>query len=155
VNHIHHGFLVDSHHSAIGHRGCGAHAAGLSYEAALPEEITLVQNAYCGFLPVSSHNDEFYFSLLHIENRIGRVALNKDTKIVRLSGKVAIVRPPSMVERKVWRSNLRCFLAAAPGVMVGSLSMLKHAQEPQCSVKQLCDSVGPKVNEGVRTVVSF
>jgi len=29
--------------------------------------------------------------------------------------------------------NLRRFLAAATGVMIGSLSMLKDAQESQCS----------------------
>src|ERR1017187_370583 len=33
-----------------------------------------------------------------------------------------MVRPPSMVERKVWGSKLRRFLAASTGVMIGSLS---------------------------------
>src|SRR5580692_201642 len=55
--------------------------------------------------------------------------------MIRFGGKAAVVRPPSMVERKVWGSNLRRFLSAVTGVMVGSPSMLKHAQEPQCSVE--------------------
>jgi hypothetical protein len=35
-----------------------------------------------------------------------------------------------MVERKVWRSNSRRFLAAATGVMIGPLSMLKEPKNP-------------------------
>jgi len=35
-----------------------------------------------------------------------------------------------MVERKVLRSNLRRFLAAATGVMIGPLSMLKEPNNP-------------------------
>jgi hypothetical protein len=104
VNHIHHGFLIASHHRASGHRGCGAHAAGLSCEATLPEEITLVQNAYCGSLPVLSHNDEFYFALTVYKKQ--HPPSRPEQKIIRLSEKVAIVRPPSMVERKV--GDRRC-----------------------------------------------
>src|SRR5439155_3764509 len=47
-------------------------------KATFSEEIALVQNAYCGFLPALRHNGEFYLSFLYIKNSIGRVALNKD-----------------------------------------------------------------------------
>jgi hypothetical protein len=76
---------VRRHHRAIGHCGCGAaflsirtHAAGLSREATLPEEITVTQNAYCGFLSALCYDGEFHFSSLYVKNRIGRIALNKD-----------------------------------------------------------------------------
>ena len=54
VKHFHHGLLIDSHHGAIGHCSCGAHAEGLPCKATFSEEIALVQNAYCGFLPALS-----------------------------------------------------------------------------------------------------
>jgi hypothetical protein len=78
VKHFHHRLLIDSHHRAIGHCGCGAQAERLSCKATLSEEIALVQNAYCGFLPELRHNGEFYLSFLYIENSIGRIALSKD-----------------------------------------------------------------------------
>src|ERR1700719_233717 len=40
-----------------------------------------------------------------------------------------MVLPPSMVERNVWGSNLRRFLAAAAGVMIGPLSRILNAQK--------------------------
>jgi len=70
--------LIDSHHRAIGHCGCGAQAARLPSKATFSEEIALVQNADCGFLPALRHNGELHFSCLYIKNSIGRVALNKD-----------------------------------------------------------------------------
>src|ERR1035441_5304209 len=78
VKHFHHVRLIDSHHGAIGHCGCGAHAERLPCEATFSEEIALVQNACGGFFPALRHNGEFYFSFLYIKNSIGRVALNKD-----------------------------------------------------------------------------
>jgi hypothetical protein len=63
---------------AIGHCGCGAQAKTLPCKATFSEEITLVQNADCGFLPDLRHNCELYLSFLYIENGIGRVTLNKD-----------------------------------------------------------------------------
>jgi hypothetical protein len=78
VKHFHHGLLVDFHHGAIGHCGCGAQAQGLTCKATFSEEIALVQNAYGGFLPDLRHNGEFYLSFLYIKNSIGRVALSKD-----------------------------------------------------------------------------
>src|SRR5208282_234877 len=78
VKHFHHGLLIDSHHRAIGHCGCGAEPEWLPGKAAFPEEIALVQNAYCGFLPDLRYNGEFHLSFLYIKNSIGRVALNKD-----------------------------------------------------------------------------
>jgi hypothetical protein len=54
--------------------------------------------------------------------------------------KAAIVRPPSMVERKVLGSNLRRFLAAGTGVVLSPFQCFKDAQEPLCSEKQLCYS---------------
>src|SRR5438094_7535329 len=78
VKHFHHGLLIDSHHRAIGHCGCGAQAESLPSKATFSEEIALVQNAYGGFLPNRRHNGEFYLSFLYIKNSIGRVALNKD-----------------------------------------------------------------------------
>ena len=83
VNYIHHGFLLDAHYRAVGHRDRGAQAARLSCEGTVSEEITLVQNGYCGFLPAHRHNGESYLSLLYIENRISRVTLSKDHPFVR------------------------------------------------------------------------
>ena len=78
VKHFHHGLLFDSHHGAIGHCGCGAQAERLPCKATFSEEIALVQNAYCGFLPGLRHDGESYLSFLYIKNSIGRVALSKD-----------------------------------------------------------------------------
>ncbi|MGA8342000.1 MAG: hypothetical protein WB781_08690, partial [Candidatus Sulfotelmatobacter sp.] len=78
VKNVHHGLLIDSHHRAIGDCGCGAQAARLPCKATFSEEIALVQNADCGFLPGLRHNGELYLSCLYIKNSIGRVALNKD-----------------------------------------------------------------------------
>jgi hypothetical protein len=52
----------------------------LPCKATLSEEIALVKNGYCGFLPDLRHNGEFYLSYLnlYIKNSIGRVALSKD-----------------------------------------------------------------------------
>src|ERR1700687_5781369 len=71
-------FLSIFTHGAIGHCGCGAQAERLPCKATFSEEIALVQNAYCGFLPVRRHNCEFHLSFLNIKNSIGRVALSKD-----------------------------------------------------------------------------
>jgi hypothetical protein len=78
VQHFHHGLLSDSHHGAIGHCGCGAQAERLPGKAPFSEEIALVQNADCGFLPALRHNGEFYLSFLYVKNSIGGVALSKD-----------------------------------------------------------------------------
>ena len=78
VQDLHHGLLIDSHHRAIGHCGCGAQAERLPSKATFSEEIALVQNAYRGFLPGLRHNREFYFSPLYIKHSIGRVTLSKD-----------------------------------------------------------------------------
>src|ERR1700693_5127406 len=78
MKHFHHGLLVNFHYGAIGQCGCGAHAEWLPCEATFSEEITLVQNAYCGFLSVLRHNREFYLSVLDIKNSIRCVALRKD-----------------------------------------------------------------------------
>jgi|ERR1700722_12322781 len=61
----------------------GAHPKRLCCEATFSEEITLVQNAYGGFLPVTRRNCEFYRSRLDIKDRIGRVALSKDCLLPR------------------------------------------------------------------------
>jgi hypothetical protein len=66
VKHFHHGLLVDFHHGAIGHCGCGAQAERLPRKATFSEKIALVQNAYCGFLPDLRHNGEFNLSFLNI-----------------------------------------------------------------------------------------
>src|SRR6202790_389623 len=78
VEHFCHGLLVDFHHGAIGHCDCGAQAERLPCKATFSEEIALVQNANCGFLPDLRHNGEFYLSFLYIKNSIGGVALSKD-----------------------------------------------------------------------------
>jgi hypothetical protein len=78
VKDFYHGLLVDFHHGAIGHCGCGAQAEKLSCKATFSEEIVLVQNAYGGFLSDLRHNGEFYLSFLYIKNSTGRVALRKD-----------------------------------------------------------------------------
>jgi hypothetical protein len=66
VKHFDHGFLVDFHHGAIGHRGRGAQAKNVPGKAPLSEEIALVQNADCGFLPSLRHHGEFYLSFVLI-----------------------------------------------------------------------------------------
>ena len=126
VKHFHHVRLIDSHHCAIGHCGCGAQAERLPCKATLSQEIALVQNAYGGFLPGLRHNGEFYLSFLYIKNSIGRVALSKDRL---LFGKAATFLPPSMVERNVLGSNLLSFLAATMPVMIALLSRVPNAQE--------------------------
>jgi hypothetical protein len=78
VEHFVHGLLVDFHHGAIGHCGCGAQAERLPCKATFSKESALAQNADCGFLPELRHNGEFYLSFLYIKNSIGRVALSKD-----------------------------------------------------------------------------
>jgi hypothetical protein len=78
VKHVHHRLLVDFHHGAIGHGGCGAQPEALPCKATFPEEVALVKNPYGGFLPDLRHNREFYLSFFYIKNSIGRVALSKD-----------------------------------------------------------------------------
>jgi hypothetical protein len=119
VKHFHHRPLVDSHHGAIGHGGCGAQAQWLPCQATLPEEIALLQNADCGFLPDLRHNGEFYLSLLYIKNSIRRVALSKYRLLL---GNASIFLPPLMVERNVLGSNLMSFLVATTGLTIGTLS---------------------------------
>jgi hypothetical protein len=70
VEHFHHRLLIDSHHGAIGHRGCEAQTERLPGKATFSEEIAPVQNADCGFLPDLRHNGEFYLSVLYIKNSI-------------------------------------------------------------------------------------
>src|ERR1035438_1642361 len=77
-DHFHHGFLIDSHHGAIGYCACRAHAEGPPCEATFAEESTLIQNAYCGFLPARRYNGEFDFSFLDIEHGVSDIPLNKD-----------------------------------------------------------------------------
>ena len=78
-------FLSIFTHGAIGHCGCGAQAERLPCKATFSEEIALVQNADCGFLPDLRHNGEFYLSFLYIKNSIGRVALSKDRLLLEKS----------------------------------------------------------------------
>jgi hypothetical protein len=78
VEHFIHGLSVNFHHGAIGHCGCGAQAERLPCKATFSEEIALVQNAECGFLPDLRHNGEFHLSFFYIKNSIGRVPLSKD-----------------------------------------------------------------------------
>jgi hypothetical protein len=85
VNHVHHGFLLDSHYRAIGHRACGTHPEGLSGKATLSEKVALVLNSYCGFLPARRQYGELYLPSLDIEDGIGRIALSKDFLLFRES----------------------------------------------------------------------
>src|ERR1700720_963898 len=78
MKHFCHRLPLDLHHRAIGHCGRGAKTESLPCEATFSEEIALVQNAYCGFLPDLRHNGEFYLSFLNVKNSIGRIALSKD-----------------------------------------------------------------------------
>src|ERR1700691_3511815 len=85
MKHFHHGLLVDFHDGAIGHRGFRAQAERLSRKATFAEEIAIVQNAYCGFLPDLRHNGESYLSFLYVINSIGRVALSKYRLLLKTS----------------------------------------------------------------------
>jgi hypothetical protein len=78
VKHFYHGLLVDFHHGAIGHCGCGGQAERLACKATFSKEIVLVQNTYCGFLSDFDTTASFYLSLLYIKNRVGRIALGID-----------------------------------------------------------------------------
>src|SRR5260370_6317237 len=93
VKRFNHGLLVDFHHGAIGHCGCGAQAERLPCKAIFADEIALVQNAYCGFLPDLRHNGEFYLSFLYIKNSIGRVALSKDRLLFEKSFALSTTAP--------------------------------------------------------------
>jgi hypothetical protein len=93
VKHFHHGLLIDSHHRASGHCRRGTQPQRLPCKATFPEEIALVQNADCGFLPDLRHNGESYFSFLYIKNSIGRVALSKDRLLLEKS-----LDPPTAVD---------------------------------------------------------
>jgi len=126
VKHFCHGLLVDFHHGAIGHCGCGAQAERLPRKATFSEEIALVQNADCGFLPDLRHNGELYLSCLYIKNSIGRVALSKERL---LFGKSFDLLPPLMVERNVLGSNWLSFLDAATSGMIDPLSRIPNAQK--------------------------
>ena len=125
VKHFHHVHLIDSHHRAIGHRGCGAHAERLPCKATFSEEITLVQNAYGGFLPGLRHNGKFYLSFLYIKNIIGRVPLSKDCL---LFGKSCDLPTAVDGRKKCLGVEFAAFLAAA-GVMVGLPSSIPNAQK--------------------------
>ena len=61
VKHIIHGLLVNFHHGAVGHCGCGAQTERLSCKATLAEEIALFQNADCGFLADLRNTVSFTF----------------------------------------------------------------------------------------------
>jgi len=47
-------------------------------KARLPEELTVAQDAYCGFLSALRHDGKPDLSFLDAENRPGNVALHKD-----------------------------------------------------------------------------
>src|ERR1700687_2946138 len=79
-------FLSIFTHGAIGHCGCGAQAERLPCKATFSEEIALVQNTDCGFLPDLRHNGESYLSFLDVKNSIGRVALNKNLLVLANGG---------------------------------------------------------------------
>jgi hypothetical protein len=112
VKHFHHGLLVDFHHGAIGHCGCGAQAESLPRKATLPKESTFAQDADCCFFPDLSHNGEFYFSFLYVKNSIGRIALSKGRLLCE---KRCDLSTPLIVERKVWGSKFMSFLPPTKG----------------------------------------
>ena len=78
VKRFHHGLLIDSHHPAIGHRSCGAQAQRLPGKTTFSEEIALVEDADCGFLPGLRHNREFYLSFIYVKDSVRGIALNED-----------------------------------------------------------------------------
>ena len=86
MKHFHHGLFVDPHDGAISHRGCGTQTKKLPCKATFSEEISLVQNADCGFLPGLRHNGQPHLALLYIKNSIGRIALNEDGPFLRECG---------------------------------------------------------------------
>ena len=126
VKHLNHGRLVDSHHGAIGHSGCGAQAKRLSCKATFPEEIALAQNAYCGFLPGLRNDGEFYLSLLYIKNRIARVALSKDRL---LFGKSCDLPTAVHGRKECLGIEFAEFLGYHSGAMIGLLSRVPNAQK--------------------------
>jgi hypothetical protein len=78
MNRSHHGLLIDSHHHAIGHGVCRAHAEGLACKTAFSEKIALVQNRNRGFLAGLGQDVKSDLAFLNVKDGIGRVALNKD-----------------------------------------------------------------------------
>lgn len=59
-----------------------------------------------------------------------------------------------MVERKVLGLNVRRFLAAATGVMIGLSQMLKDAHEPSACEKLIMRFEGRQVNSDVLSAVT-
>ena len=115
-----------SHHRAIGHCCCRAHAEGLSRKATFSKEIALSQNPYGGFFPALGHHSELYPPFLNVKNSVGRVALSKNRLLFgeRCDGPAAIDG-----RKECLGSNLRRFLAAAAGAMIGPLSRIPNAQK--------------------------
>jgi hypothetical protein len=92
---------------------------GCPVKTTFTEEIAHVQNADCRFLPIFRDNGEFYLRFLYAKNNVGRVALSKDHL---LFGKRYDCRAAVDGCKECVVSNLRCFAAAATGVMIGLLS---------------------------------
>jgi hypothetical protein len=134
VKHFHHGLLVDSHHGAIGHCGCGTQTDRLPRKATFPEEIALVRNAYGGFLPDLRHNGEFYLPFLLYKKR--HRTSRPEQRSSAFLGNASIFLPPLMVERNVLESNLMSFLAATMTIMIGPLSRVSNAQKARMNAQE-------------------
>src|SRR5689334_5895745 len=78
AQHADSGALAQSDDGALGHsRGCG-HAEQLSRQATLAKEISRAQDCHDRFLTLLGDDRQLDFSLLYVEQGVGRIALAKD-----------------------------------------------------------------------------
>src|SRR5271166_1506023 len=68
MKNIHHGFLVDSHHSTICHCRCRTHTERLASQRTFAEKTPLAQYADRRFLAGLRDHSEFYLACLQIEH---------------------------------------------------------------------------------------
>src|ERR1017187_5569943 len=65
---VHHGLLLNSQNSAIGHCGCSAHAERLACKRTFAEETLITQYTDCCFLAGLGYNMESHLARLQIKN---------------------------------------------------------------------------------------
>src|SRR3970040_295298 len=82
VQHACHQGFLNSHKSALAHRGSRRHAPRLTGEASLAEELAGAQNGYDCFLASSGCDPEPHLASSKVEHRIRRVSLPEDVAVL-------------------------------------------------------------------------
>jgi hypothetical protein len=80
---VHHGPLLNSQYSAIGHCGCSAHAERLACKRTFAEETRITQYTDCCFLASLGDNMESNLPRLQIKNCVCGIPLRKDGLLLR------------------------------------------------------------------------